>query len=245
MRSLVERWRPWLSPVGVLLAVVMLVPPVGSAASQYVFVQAAQFSVFAFAVPALIVLGAPWRRARGRRLDRLAAGRSHRRSGWYPMLALVVFLALIVAWRLPACVNAMVRDPALTVAEAVSLIGAGCALWLELIESPPFLPRLGRPLRAFFAAVPMWTTWAGAYIMAFSHAAWFSAYAGRGHGLSVAADQQIAAVVLWVISALCAIPVVYVALITWLRDASYAEDELRRSPVVAAGLPRPPRGWRA
>ncbi len=245
MRSLIARWRPWLSPAGVLLAVVMLVPPVGPAASRYVFVQAVQFAVFAFAVPALIVLGAPWRLIGGQRLDRLANGRSHRPSAWFSMLVLVVFLALIVAWRLPACVNAMVRNPALTLAEAVSLIGAGCALWLELIESPPFLPRLGRPLRAFFAAIPMWTTWAGAYIMAFSHAAWFSAYVGRGHGLSVAADQQIAAVALWVISALCAIPVVYVALITWLRDAPCAEDELRRAPVAAAGLPRPPRGWRA
>jgi cytochrome c oxidase assembly factor CtaG len=147
-------------------------------------------------------------------------------------------------------VNALVRYPVLTVAEAVSLIAAGCALWLELVDSPPFLPMIGRPLRAAFAALPMWVIWASAYIMAFSHTVWFTAFRRRADvgGLSIAADQQIAAGLLWAITGLCFVPVVYVSLITWLRDTSDPDHELRRVPETGgtAGppMPRPPRGWR-
>ncbi len=245
MRSRVELWRPWLAPAAVLLALAVLVPPAGAAARQYVFVQAMQFAVLATVVPALIVLGAPWKLIGRLPLDRLAAARSHRSSVRLSWLALLSFIALTVIWRLPVSVNALVRDPALTVAEALSLTVAGCGLWLELVESPPFLPRINRPLRAAFAALPMWTIWVAAYIMAFSHTAWFPVYAYRYvHGLSIAADQQVAAGVLWAFPAVCFIPVVYFALITWLRDSSYPDDELRRAPAAGSGLARPPRGWR-
>jgi hypothetical protein len=62
--------------------------------------------------------------------------------------------------------------------------------------------------------------------------------------LGVAADQQLAAGLLVVIPGIFCVPVVYFALITWLRDSSYPDDELRRPPALS-GLPKPPRGWRA
>jgi cytochrome c oxidase assembly factor CtaG len=240
--------RPWLAPAGVLLMLGVLVPPVGSAARQYVFAQAVQFAVLAVVVPALVVLGAPWRLGQPV-ADRLAIARSHRPTGAQPWLVLVGFIAVALGWRVPVVVNALVRYPALTVVEAVMLVGAGCALWVELVESPPMLPRISRPLRAAFAALPMWAIWASAYIMGFSGTAWFTALAHpAGHGLGTVADQEIAAGLLWAIPGLCFVPVVYVALITWLRDSADADDELRA--VAGAGResgaagPRPPRGWR-
>jgi len=247
MWNRVWRRRPWLTPAGVVLALAVLVPPVGTLARQYVYVQAAQFAVLATLAPALIVLGAPWKKLIGaERLERLANARSHRAPGMSSWLILAGNLALIVAWRLPVTVNALVRDPVLTVVEAASLVTIGCALWLELAESPPFLPAISRPVRALFAALPMWTIWASAYIMAFSRTAWFSVFAhATGGGLSIAVGQQVAAGILWAIPAVCCIPVVYFSLITWLRDSNYPDDELRRVPAVDSGLPRPPRGWRA
>lgn len=246
MLSGMLRLRPWLAAVGAAGALAVLLPPVGSLARQYVFVQALQFAVLATAVPALIVLGKPWR---GTRWRRLATARSHRSSSRRAWAVFVAFIAVAVLWRLPVAVNALVRYPALTVAEAASLIVAGCALWLELVESTPFLPTITRPLRAAFAALPMWVIWANAYIMAFSHTVWFTAFSGRaGRGLSIAADQQIAAFLVWAITGLCFVPVVYVSLITWLRDTSDPDHELRRVPQAGetAGppMPRPPRGWR-
>ncbi len=131
----------------------------------------------------------------------------------------------------------------------MTLVGAGCALWLELVESPPLLPRISRPQRALFAALPMWALWASAYIMGFSGTAWFTALTHPpGRGLGTVADQEIAAGLLWAIPGLFFVPVVYVALITWLRDSADPDDELRavagaRGETGAAG-PRPPRGWR-
>jgi len=241
MRAVFPRLRPWLAVAGAVLAVGVLVPPVGTEARRYVFAQAAQFAVLAVVVPALIVLGAPWRF--GTAGSRLARAWS-RAPAPFPRASIAIllgFIAIALAWRLPACVNALVRYPALTVAEAVTLIGAGCALWLELVESPPLRPRISRPLRAAFAALPMWSIWASAYVMGFSRATWFTALARRG-GLSTVADQQIAAALLFAIAGLAFVPVVCVSLITWLRDTARPGDELRAATGPAA--PRPPRGWR-
>lgn len=59
--SRLSRTRSWLAIVAAILVLVSLVPPVGTYARRYVFAEALQFTVFATVVPALIVLGAPWR----------------------------------------------------------------------------------------------------------------------------------------------------------------------------------------
>jgi cytochrome c oxidase assembly factor CtaG len=258
LRERILRLRPWLALTGLILAAVVLLPPVGTAARQYVFAQAVQFAVLAIVVPALVVLGAPWRLlaallgTNGTSIaHRLLIARSHRLSRARPWIVLVTFIGVALAWRLPAAVNALVSFPVLAAAEAVTLVGTGCALWLELVESPPLLPRGARPQRAVFAALPMWALWASAYIMGFSGTAWFSSLAHPpGSGLSTVADQEIAAGLLWAIPGLYFVPIVYACLIRWLRDSAEPDDELRAvtaqaSPAQASpGLPRPPRGWR-
>jgi len=248
VRTRFQRLRPWLTLAGVVLAVGVVLPPGETQARRYVLAQAVQFAVLAVAAPALIVLGAPWQLLRGVLVDRIAIARSHRPGTARAWGCLVGFIAVAAAWRLPIAVNALARHPILVLAQAISLIAAGCALWLELVESPPLLPRVSRPLRAAFATLPMWTIWAIAYIMAFSHATWFAAYAHHGHGLGTVADQEIAAGLLWAIPGLCFGPVVFVSLISWLRDSSDPDAELREASDARdkrePGAPRPPRGWR-
>ena len=244
-----------LALAGVALATGVLVPPGGLAARHYVFAQAVQFGVLAVITPALVVLGAPWQFAAavspGRHANtarRIANARSHRARDVRVWLPLLMFIAIALVWRLPVVVDVLVRFPAVAFAEAISLLVAGGALWLELVESPPFLPRIPRPLRAAFAALAMWAIWASAYIMGFSRNAWFSALAQRaGHGLSTIADQEIAVALLWAIPGLCFAPVVYASLIRWLRDSGDPDDELRgmADGQAVPRLPRPPRGWRS
>jgi cytochrome c oxidase assembly factor CtaG len=163
---------------------------------------------------------------------------------------LVAFIALAIAWRLPATGNALARDPGLAVAEMVTLVACGSGVWLELVESPPSLPGLSRPQRAALAALAMWTIWVLAYIMGMSSAGWFTAYGhAPGHGLSNAADQQLAVGIMWAVPALCFLPVIFGMLITWLRDSEDPDEELRRAAndgaaaIGPGGWPRPPRGW--
>jgi hypothetical protein len=76
--------------------------------------------------------------------------------------------------------------------------------------------------------------------------AWFGAYLQPG--VNPVIDQEIATGLMWAVSAICFVPVVYVAALTWLRDTSDPDDELRamiRAQREQRGhrWPRPPRGW--
>ena len=146
------------------------------------------------------------------------------------MVVLVAFVALVIAWRVPVLLSALAKDRGLAVAEMVTLIAAGSALWLELVQSPPLLPGLSRPQRAAMAAASMWTIWVLAYITGMSKVAWLAAYShATGHGLSSAADQQFAVAVMWAVPALCFPPVIYGMIIAWLRDSADPDEELREA----------------
>ena len=170
------RLRPMLAVVAVVLILAMLLPA-ESYARHYAFVETLQFVIFAVAAPALLVLGGPWRFLRLTRRQGSSPGpiRRFTPSRWpgvsRPAAVLVAFIALVIAWRLPVTVNALPSDPALTVAEAVTLLASGSAVWLELVESAPLLPGLSRPQRAAMAAAAMWTIWVLAYITGMSHGA--------------------------------------------------------------------------
>ena len=259
----------WLAAAGVLLVVACLVPPVATLAHQYLFVESVQFTVFAMAGPALIVLGAPWRflglsraatpspavgsgEAAGTGpLDRLAASRQQQRSFLRAAGFLLVFMATCLVWRLPPVVDAQARQPLLAVAEMVTLLAAGIGLWLELVPSPPLAPRLPNPHRAAIAALAMWSTWAVAYALGFANHAVFRGYDAAGSGLSAVADQQITVGLVWAVSALCFVPVVFVTMLAWLRNNDDPDEELQRlardehQQAVVRGWDRRSRGRRA
>jgi cytochrome c oxidase assembly factor CtaG len=237
------RGRHWLAGVAMVLVVASLLPPVETYARRYVFVESTQFALFATVVPALLVLGAPWRL--------LGIPARERRPGFVRSAAgLAVFMAVAAGWRVPVVVNALARNPGLAVAEMATLGAAGSALWLELVPSPPLLPRLSLPLRAAFAAVPMWTIWAIAYVLGFSRVAWYSAFAhATGRAIGVLPDQEISVGIMLALPAFCFIPVIYVSLMRWLKELDDPDAELQamadgeqRKP-LPDGWPRPPRGW--
>jgi cytochrome c oxidase assembly factor CtaG len=161
--------------------------------------------------------------------DRVATSRRRHPEPVYSLGSVLLELAVVVAWRTPAGVDAVARHGWLALVEAVTLLGAGIALWLELVASAPFVPRLARPRRIMVAAVVMWTVWVTAYLLGLSHTAVYGAFHHvAGHGLSVAADQALTAWVLWV-SSLCAfLPVIFSNLIAWLSSGEDPDDALRR-----------------
>lgn len=242
------RARPAWAVLAAVLVVGALVPPLSSEARRLEALEALQFAVLAIAAPALVVLGAPWRlmgvaaRPTGvadtegvavleapRVADRMAARRRR-----HPELArslgfLALETAVVVAWRLPVAVDALARHGWLAVVEALTVVVLGTGAWLELVESPPFVPRLARPKRIALAAVAMWTIWVTAYVVGLSHAPVYRSYAHvAGRDLSVWADQAITTGVLWG-AALCAfLPVIFSNLVRWLRSDEDADEALYR-----------------
>jgi len=247
MTTIISRARPLLTFAAVLLAVSAAVPPAGTYARHDTVAGAAQFMVFAVIVPVALAGGWParWRAFRGHRPEIPVPHAGH--ASVRVTVSLLPFVALVIAWRLPAALNALDRDPALTIAELVTLVSAGTAVWLELTARLAARQPLPRPLRAAMAAVAMWTIWVVAYVTGMSGAA---AAPSRVTALSAAADTQLAVAVLWAVPAICFVPVVYASLMKWLADRD------RPDPVAAASGPRdhargafvsslpPPRGWR-
>jgi cytochrome c oxidase assembly factor CtaG len=237
-----------LAAAAAVLLVTALVPPLSSDARHVEALEALQFALLALGVPALVVLAAPWRmvglRARLRTtadatgkallerpsaVDRVAATRRRHLEPARSVAYLILETAVVVAWRLPASVDALARHGWLSLVEAVTLVGPGIGLWLELVGSAPFTPRLGRPKRIAVAAVAMWTIWVTAYLVGLSHASVYRAYAHvPGVDLSVQADQAIATGVLWFTSLCAFVPVIFSNLMIWLRSDEDPDEALHR-----------------
>jgi len=231
------RLRSLLLAVAGLVVVALFVPPLATEARHYEFVEAIQFALAALVIPALLVLGAPWARlhlaANGgvdkRPFDRLAAHRLRHPEFARALIFLAIDMAVMVVWRTPGAVDALARHPWLVVVEMLSLAIAGTGLWLELVASPPFAPRVPRPWRAVLAALAMWIVWTVAYLLGLSHTGWYNAYHHYlGVGLSRSADQQISTGVLWFAAACAFLPVIFVDVMEWLKKEDDPDAELYR-----------------
>ncbi len=240
-----HRTQSWPAAAAVVLLVAAVLPPVVTYTERYAVAQALQFAVFAILTPALLAVGMPPRVA----ALRDPTGRhTHAKMSPARVAAarLVTFIALVVTWRLPVMLDALARYPAFSVAELVTLVGAGLGMWLAIVGRTA--EPLPRPLRAAMAAVAMWTIWIIAYATGMSVLALMPRSKGVPYLFSAAVDRQLATAVLWAVPAICFAPVVYYKLVTWLGERDKQEDE---QPELTGMWPagwvparRPPRGWR-
>ncbi len=212
---------------GILVVLLPLVPPLSGQSHHYEFTQVLRYALWALVAPPLLALGAPWRTARW--ASALAAGRRRHRELIRAAAFVVLGCAVMVWWFTPAMVTATMRHSWLSVVEVATLTIGGVALWLELIASPPLAPRSGHLRRVVLGACAMWLVWVEAYLVAMSQVAWYPSFVHvSGHGLSQAADQQVAAIVLWFIASIVFMPVIFANAMSWLRSEGDPDDELRR-----------------
>jgi cytochrome c oxidase assembly factor CtaG len=219
----------------VLVAVAALVPPLGTVARRTEYAAALQFSLLAIALPALVTLGAPWsllglagppRRGRPRPLDALADRRLRHRELPWSIAFIAVDLVVAAVWHAPGVVASVSSHPWLAVVEAVTLLVLGVGLWLELISSPPLVPRSGHLRRAVLAAITMWVFWILAYLVGLSNHGFYRSFHHVAGGLSAAADEEIAAVILWFVATLAFVPVIFWNALTWLQSEEDPDSEL-------------------
>jgi cytochrome c oxidase assembly factor CtaG len=229
----------WWS-AGALLALAGL-PPVASRAEHVVWVAAVQFGALLFGVAPLAAIGAPLaafgpsRQARPGKPRPGRAKRSWRREvrlpPWRGWLGIGAFWVLLVGWRVPAAVDALAADRAWLWLEAASLVAGGWVFWSALIGSPPWLALHQRPRRMALAAVATWSTWIFAYVVGFSTRPFYPAYAKEA---SPMASQELSVGVLWAMSTIAFVPVIFANLLRWLRS----EELLGRFPGLS-GTPPP------
>jgi cytochrome c oxidase assembly factor CtaG len=229
-------WRTWCLVGAVVVAVVALIPPLSTWARRTEYGSALQYSLFAIVLPGLVTLGAPWRtlhlardgEADGppRILDRVADRRRRHRELPWSLAFVAAGLGVAIAWHTPAAVAAVAAHGWLAPVEGATLVLAGVGLWLELVDSPPLVPRSSLLRRAVLGAFSMWTFWILAYVTGFSTHGFYESFHHSPGGLSAAADEQIASAVLWAVAAVAFMPVIFSSALKWLQSEEDPDAEL-------------------
>lgn len=227
---LLRRSRDAAGVSAVVATALVLCPPVVTGEARSSALEVVQYSVLGLLVPALIVVAEPARFSK--RLTALAKRLSDARARHVAISRSALFLALemtlFIAWRVPVVVDAIVAHRGLVALEAVTLIPAGVAFWLELSPSAPLEPRFpAGPYRCILAAVAMWTNWTMAYLAGFS-GKWYPVYRHVGSNTSIATDQELATGLLWFAAIVVFAPKVFVDLHRWLTDDERPDAELRK-----------------
>jgi cytochrome c oxidase assembly factor CtaG len=235
-REHAARWRLWCLVGAVVVVLIALVPPLSRLARDTEYGAAIQFSLLAIVLPALVAVGAPWRlvglagddspATSPRIVDRVADHRRRHRELPWSLAFIAADLVVVVAWHAPGAVAAVARPGWLLALEGASLLIFGLGLWLELVTSPPLVPRSGYLRRAVLAAFAMWAYWTLAYLVGLSNHDFYRSFHHVGGGLSAAADQQIASAVLWFFAALAFVPVIFWNALLWLKTDEDPDAEL-------------------
>ncbi len=143
---------------GLLFALLAVISPIGYWSARLMWVRGIQDLLLAIAVPALIVLGAPWQPlraawpARGRTARSAAADQAGSRASAAgrpvprhplavrcPVAAVAAFNLGWIGWHLPGLYDASRSGP-LAWLEWLTYLAAGTLLWLQLIGSRPLRP---------------------------------------------------------------------------------------------------------
>lgn len=150
-----------------------------------------------------------------------------------PRVAVPLWLAVLVAWHVPALYEAALRDPLVHRAEHLSFVVVGLLVWTLLID-PARHGRLTVSERIGLAVALFWMSQLLAYPMVFSFSPYYGVYADQPErllGLSALVDQKLAGVVMMVEQALT----LGIALVL-LRRIAQREREAQRVATGPGGL---------
>jgi putative membrane protein len=223
---------------GLLLAALALLSPLGYWSGRFIWIRVLQDIVLGVYAPPLIVAGAPWLvlwRGLGRTARPAATAAAApvppRLRSW-PVAVTALFIVVWCGWYVPALYDAGVHHPAVLAAQAVTTMGAGLLLWLQLIGSRPHRPQFGPLYRVMLlAAIVACGTILG-MVLSFGANVIYPTYRGVGshHLLSVVFDQQAGGSELWVLVLVPYLIAGIALLIRWLND--------EESEALAHGLDR-------
>ncbi len=215
---------------GLLVLLLTICSPIGYWAYRYFFMHMVQHLLLMFAVPSLIVAAAPWRplaaAVRGGSAARQGAGGPDevlvesapgpvaRLFGLAarPWVSVAIFNIVMIAWHLPAPLDAAERNGAVHTLMYCTFLAAGVLFWLQYIGSPPFRMRMQPAQQAGSLLLTNVVMWILAMAMGIlTNNSWYTAYDHvPGVTLPAFADQQIGAGILWICGDFWAIPAMIV-----------------------------------
>jgi cytochrome c oxidase assembly factor CtaG len=227
---------------GLLLAALAVLSPLGYWSGRFIWIRVLQDILLGVYAPSLIVLGAPWL-VLWRGLGRTARPRPAApapvppRLRTWPVAVTALFIVVWCGWYIPGLYDAGVHHPVVLAAQAVTIMAAGVALWLQMIGSRPFSPQFGPLYRVFLlTAIVLCGTVLG-MVLSFGANVLYPAYLGVGHHhlLSVVFDQQAGGSELWVLVLVPYLIAGIALLVRWLNDEesqalSLGLDRMLRAP---------------
>lgn len=212
---------------GVALLYIALGSPIDYWGYRYFYLHMIQHLLLMFAVPSLIVTGAPWLplllavplRVRRHVLNAVLHGGWSRPLRWTgrlllrPAVVLVVFNVAMVGWQIPGPFDLSERNRIVHVwVMNGSMLLVGLLFWLQIIASPPLRVRNTLASQAVLLLATNVIMWILAMSMSlFAHHSWYSVY-DHVAGVQMAAfsDQLLGAGILWVCGDLWSIPALVV-----------------------------------
>jgi cytochrome c oxidase assembly factor CtaG len=220
---------------GLLLALLVIVSPLGYWSGIYLWVRALGDLTLAFVAPGLIVLGAPWP-ALARGLGRPAPGASDApgpRPWWlrWPVATVVAFNVIWLGGHLTVAFDRVPVSRLAAGAEYVLYLGGGILFWLQLIGSRPWSPAISPLRRAALLTATVAADTVLGMVLTFGASVVYPGYANQWHHvMTVLDDQQLSGAILWMGILPPVIAAAVAVLNRWLND----ED----SAALSAGFDR-------
>lgn len=244
--------RAWYFFAGVAVLLFSLVSPLDVLGDGYLFsAHMAQHLLLILVVPPLLLLGLPATAVR-RTLGRLPGARIGRLLV-HPVVAWALATGIMFVWHLPALYDLAVRDERIHVAQHLLFLGSATLFWWPVVDpgaapgEPPLLPPWASLVYLFaaFGASSLL-----GIILTFAPAGLYPVYVTpddhlgilpllrEGWGLSVAADQQLGGLLMWVAGgAFYLLPIIAV-FGRWMSEPEAEEasapDPSRTEPALVA-----------
>ncbi len=247
----VNNWQKASFFFGLFLMFIALQSPLDPLSDHLLSFHQAQHFILRMLAPMFVLLGAPLTpMLRGlppwalQRIVRPAA-RNHYCRRFYrlltnPIFTVGLFLGSLYLWQFPGAFNLALRSDAIHALMHVTMSGSGFLFWWVIIDPKPHHSRLHYGLRVLYLGlIVLPNTVLGAAIT-FSGDLLYTAYAEvtQPFGISLATDQQMGGLMLWVPGDMMSIVAAGIVMVMWYQREE-AENPQPQPARRSSDLPGP------
>jgi putative membrane protein len=138
-----------------------------------------------------------------------------------PVPALIVSVAVLWLWHIPAAYDLALRHRSVHDLEHLTMLAGSVLFWEQVIDTAPIRPALDSIQRTLYVAAATVAGWLLSALLAYWPSALYQPYVAAAHrpgGVSALADQQIAAGIMWGPGSLAYSVAVFWLIYNWVGD---------------------------